>query len=43
MIECLYIEDFEDFLEWYFKLNPQEIPDMHEAVTIYFNQDIYQI
>ena len=43
MIESLYIEDIEDFFEWYFNLNPQEIPDMQEAMTIYFNQDIYQI
>lgn len=43
MIDSFYIEQIEDFLEWYFRLNPQEIPDMHEAMTIYFNQESYQI
>ena len=43
MIEEIYIEELEDFMDWYVSLNPEEFPDMHEAMTIFFNQETYKI
>lgn len=40
MIDGIYVEDFETFLEWWRLLSPEPI-DMHEAMTIYFNLEIY--
>lgn len=33
--------DLDDFLEWFGHLNPQEKVDMHEAYTVFFNQETY--
>jgi hypothetical protein len=40
-MEDFYVEDFEEFMEWWAKLGPNELLDMNEAMTVYFNQDIY--
>ena len=32
----------EEFLEWFQGLNPEETVDMHEAYTIFFNQETYE-
>ena len=43
MIENMYIENFENFMEWFSNINPAEIPDMNEAITIYFNTETYDL
>jgi hypothetical protein len=43
MIENIYIDNFETFFEWYKKINPEEAPDMHEAMNIFFNLEDYEI
>lgn len=43
MIEALKLESFEDFLEWYSLLNPEDILDKHEAANIFFNLEDYEI
>jgi hypothetical protein len=35
------MDNLEEFLEWYWLLNPEEEVDLHEAYTIFFYQDIY--
>lgn len=40
MIENLPIDDLETFMKWYKSLSDEEI-DMHEAMTIFFNQGTY--
>lgn len=37
------IDDLQEFLQWYKGLNPSEPIDMHEAITIYFNQEQYVV
>ena len=41
MIDGIFIEDFESFLDWYSNLEPKQTPDLHEAMTIYFNLETY--
>jgi hypothetical protein len=43
MIEDLYVENFETFMEWYSNTAPTEVPDMHEAMTIFFNLETYDL
>jgi len=38
-LQSLNIEELEDFIDWYRKLGPDF--DMHEAMTIFFNQETY--
>lgn len=33
--------DLNEFLAWFAHLNPQENVDMHEAYTVFFNQETY--
>lgn len=35
------IDNLEEFMDWLLSLNPNEPIDMHEALTIYYNQEIY--
>lgn len=37
----MIFEGIDDFIEWYFNLNPNDPIDMHEAMTIFFNLDTY--
>jgi hypothetical protein len=43
MIEVLKDATFEEFLEWYSHLNPDDILDKHEAANIFFNLEDYEI
>lgn len=43
MIENVYIEDLESFMEWFTEVNPCEAPDMREALTIFFNLETYDL
>lgn len=43
MIEGLYVEDFESFLDWYCRLNPNEPIDMHEAMNIFFSLEDFEV
>jgi hypothetical protein len=43
MIEDVYIEDFEDFMEWFADTNPNEFPDINEAMQVYFNLETYDL
>ena len=40
MIDGVFIEDFESFLDWWESLSLEAV-DMHEAMTIYFNLETY--
>jgi hypothetical protein len=41
MLEEIYFEDFQNFMEWWKRVNPRDPLDLAEAMEIYFNQDIY--
>jgi hypothetical protein len=43
MIELFKESTFEQFLEWYMTLNPEDILDKHEAANIFFNLEDYEI
>jgi hypothetical protein len=43
MIEMLKESTFEEFLEWYSLLNPDDILDKNEAAKIFFNLEDYEI
>lgn len=43
MVERLQLDSFEEFLEWYGNLNPDDILDKHEAANIFFNLEDYEI
>lgn len=40
-IRMIY-QDMNEFMEWYRSLNINEEVDLHEANTIFFNQEIYE-
>ncbi len=41
MIDYMKFTEIEDFFKWWNEQNPDDDMDLHEAWTIFFNQDTY--
>ena len=42
MLEGYVFHTYEEFIDWWEKLNPADVIDTHEAKEIYFNLENYE-